>query len=293
MTDAADERTLMLRYLHGEVSEEERAAFEDRYLADDALFERLAALDDESIDDYALGRLPPAARERFEQRRLPAPGVAERVAFARSLRNAADEDAQRRAPVAIARRTLRALTAVAAALVLVVLGWMITVDRRLEGQLGQLRTQYAELGQREQALRQQVAELTSRLSQAPVIASPPHPAPAGGVALLTLVAGLTRSGGDASVLRLSPAVSAVRLRVEVEDDAHASYQAAVDTAEGAAVWRRSGLKTHAAAAGARYVILEVPPERLRAGDYVVRLSGSTGTGTSEDVGDYSFRVVRP
>src|SRR5262249_49813712 len=110
MSDASDERTLMLRYLHGEVSEEERAAFEDRYLADDALFERPAARDDESIDDSALGRLPPAARQRFEQRRLPNAGVAERVTFARSLRAAADEDARRRAPVAIPRRTLGALT---------------------------------------------------------------------------------------------------------------------------------------------------------------------------------------
>ena len=55
------------RYLLGELSEAERAQFEEAYFADDALFERFLAVKDELIDAYARDELAEAKRTRFTQ----------------------------------------------------------------------------------------------------------------------------------------------------------------------------------------------------------------------------------
>ncbi len=55
------------RYLLGELSEAERAQFEEAYFADDALFERFLAVKDELLDAYTRGELAEEKRKRFEQ----------------------------------------------------------------------------------------------------------------------------------------------------------------------------------------------------------------------------------
>jgi len=53
--------------LLGELSEAERAQFEEAYFADDALFERFLAVKDELLDAYARDELAQAKRTRFTQ----------------------------------------------------------------------------------------------------------------------------------------------------------------------------------------------------------------------------------
>jgi hypothetical protein len=47
-----EDQELIYKYLLGELSEDQQAGFEHRYFADDALFERLLAAEDELIDRY-------------------------------------------------------------------------------------------------------------------------------------------------------------------------------------------------------------------------------------------------
>jgi hypothetical protein len=54
------------RYLLGEVSDDERSEIEQGYFADDAFFDQLLDVQNDLVDSYVRGTLPPADRKRFE-----------------------------------------------------------------------------------------------------------------------------------------------------------------------------------------------------------------------------------
>lgn len=73
------------RYLLGELTETERAQFEEAYFTDDMLFERFLAVKNDLVDSYARHELAGAARERFEQHFLATQPRRERVNEAREF----------------------------------------------------------------------------------------------------------------------------------------------------------------------------------------------------------------
>src|SRR5260370_24083516 len=85
MIDKAEQHRLMTRYLFGEVSEEERAEFEDKYLKNSDVFQELIGLENEIIDRYVLGELSQPDRERFERSFLTHPERRQTVEIARCL----------------------------------------------------------------------------------------------------------------------------------------------------------------------------------------------------------------
>jgi anti-sigma factor RsiW len=75
----------MTQYLLGQLTEEEQAELEGAYLADDVLFEELAAAENDLRDAYARGELSTPDREAFEQRLLTTSGQQSEQEFARTL----------------------------------------------------------------------------------------------------------------------------------------------------------------------------------------------------------------
>ena len=67
MKDEADNETLLIQYLLGNLPEEQRLQIEGEFLSDDQRYERLLALENELFYDYAQNRLPPGEREQFEK----------------------------------------------------------------------------------------------------------------------------------------------------------------------------------------------------------------------------------
>ena len=63
-----DQDALMIRYLLGTASEEEQAQLEEKFFADDDLYQQLKALEDELRYEYARGGLTDAERRAFEAR---------------------------------------------------------------------------------------------------------------------------------------------------------------------------------------------------------------------------------
>jgi RNA polymerase sigma factor (TIGR02999 family) len=74
-----------VQYLLGELSEVDRDRFEDRYLADDTIYEQLLTVEDDLVDSYVRGELSPSQREHFERHFLSSPGRREKVDFARAF----------------------------------------------------------------------------------------------------------------------------------------------------------------------------------------------------------------
>jgi anti-sigma factor RsiW len=89
---AEGEERAMIQYWLGELSPEAEQRLEDRYFADDDLFEQLLAVREELFDAYARGELSEAERARFEQHLLHSPENREELEFARRFAGALDHE---------------------------------------------------------------------------------------------------------------------------------------------------------------------------------------------------------
>ena len=83
-----DEEALAIRYLEGEVTDEERSRVEERIFRDDEYFDQLEALRDEIVNDYVLGRLPSERRRHVAAWIDRSPTVRREVAFTSALSSA-------------------------------------------------------------------------------------------------------------------------------------------------------------------------------------------------------------
>ncbi len=72
-TQEPEETRLLIRYLLGDLLEEEQEKIEDRYASDDSFYFKLLAIEDELIDSYVLGQISRDDRRKFEQAYLSSP----------------------------------------------------------------------------------------------------------------------------------------------------------------------------------------------------------------------------
>jgi anti-sigma factor RsiW len=178
MKQRADSEKLMIRYLLGDVPEDEQIRIEERFFTDDEYFEQLLALEDDLIDDYVNGELTDREREQFEEYFLASPARRQRVEFAKTFMRAGSLPAlaeiampgeARPEPVPWWRNVMvfwRAQSlprrfALAASVVLVLGGsWLIVNTMRLRNHVEQLQAERGESQRREQELLQHIAGLS-------------------------------------------------------------------------------------------------------------------------------------
>jgi hypothetical protein len=80
-----DDRELFLRYLAGELGEEETGRFEEQLLFDDEFFDRMEEAQNDLLDAYAAGELGEAQRQRMEAVLRSNPAQKRRFRVARAL----------------------------------------------------------------------------------------------------------------------------------------------------------------------------------------------------------------
>ena len=80
-----DDQELIYKYLLGELPEEQQAELEQRYFADDELFERLMAVEDELINRYARNESSDEERQRIEAYFLVSQPRRKRLMFTQAL----------------------------------------------------------------------------------------------------------------------------------------------------------------------------------------------------------------
>jgi anti-sigma factor RsiW len=295
MKQRADSEKLMIRYLLGDVPEDEQIRIEERFFTDDEYFEQLLALEDDLIDDYVNGELTDREREQFEEYFLASPTRRQRVEFAKTFMRAASLPAlaeiampgeARPEPVPWWRtvmvfwraQSLLRRFALAASVVLVLGGsWLIVDTVRLRNQVEQLQ-----------------AEEFQRDVQFALMHAPPLDSLA-----FALFPGRARDIEGTNRFVIPQDVDSVQLRLYLPavaagvTDPRSRYRAVVRTAEGNEVWSQDGLK--AQRTGLReeaIVILDLPTPILPEGDYIITLSRRKSSGDFEDVGSYQFSVVR-
>jgi hypothetical protein len=269
-------------YLLGLQTEEEAAALEEAYFARADVLERLRAVEDDLLDDYAAGRLEAGDKAAFERRYLASGPLRERVATARALRDAV---AQRRPGSAGAAGPSRwgFALGIAAAVVLVVLGASLLPRRPPQSASG-----------------------SGGVSETPVPSSPapslvPGPTPPVGpaasrVAVLALSPVRLRGRDGTAVLQIPARTDEVVLELEGDPGLvprpGSGFDAAIKTVEGREVWRGEARTGDDARRPSLLAVARVPVGRLAAGDYLLTLS-ARGAGDDGTLHSYFFRVGAP
>ncbi len=87
MKESENRRRLLIRYLLGDLNEDEQGRIEERYFADNDFYTQLLVAEDELIDSYVLAELSRDDRERFELVYLSNPHRLKKVESSRTVLN--------------------------------------------------------------------------------------------------------------------------------------------------------------------------------------------------------------
>jgi len=312
MTANTGQQEIMKRYLLNELSEEERASFEERFDSDRDLFEEVVALENDMIDAYASGMLTSTEAKRFEDRYLTTPQRQSRVNFAKSLLGYVSE-AESTAPAkARPESTPKALfslqnffqlhTRVAAYSFMAVAAiavWLLVIDVRYRHELQETQTEQARLRQDAQELAARIKALTGELQEASAhtdhnqqVIPPQQPSQNVEVAELVISPGLARSGYAQNLLTIFPHAISAQLLLKLDQREYASYNATLETPEGTTVFDGKGLKSQISRGHGKVALVSLPLNKLQDNEYyILRLSG-VATDGPQSVDEYSFRVQR-
>jgi hypothetical protein len=282
---SADSDEQVVRYLLGDLPDDETERLDERSITDGAFAERLRAAENDLVDRYARGQPLGAPLERFERACRASPYLGEKVQFASAWHAFTQEPRLGRAPgrndAAPTRRAWLGLAA-AAALLVAGAGYLGVRNAQLRDEVGTLETRRA-------AIEQLNAELQRDVDRA----RQTTPAPASSLVTATFLLSAPRRGlsTDMTTVSIPRGTGQVSLRLQVESDEYATFWAAVrDPVTTRHVWRSRDLAAEASG-GDRIVTFTVPVETLLSQRYSVELFAVTAGGSAELVVQYPVRVV--
>jgi hypothetical protein len=242
------------RYLLGQATEEERSALELEYFHSEEAVDRIAAAEDDLIEDYLSDRLDPVERGLFERDYLAAPNHRRRVETIRQLLASTS-----RTEPGPSMDWSRQRLALAAALVLFAAGslWVFTSSRGERGVV--------------------VEKSSPTVSTPPSLpGQPPTTAPAAPRVFAVSISPVTvRSAAGAPAVIVPAGTDIVALSLEGEPDGRtgAGGRGSIRTVSGDEIWQGPATVTGDLPAGV-IARLDVPAARLPADDYVVTLFGT-------------------
>jgi anti-sigma factor RsiW len=293
-----------MRYLLGQLTEQETAEFEAQCFQDDGLFHEMTDLENDLLHSYVRGELSMAEQKEFEAGYLTSPARRRKVEFVQALEHHLFGSGREergltkwpaRAGFAVQSWQGRVVSGAIALVVLATISWLAIINYRLKNELRQMQVQQAELRQQQRQLEAQLAALSSRLQESAanshhVPQLPQRPQP---VAIAFNVApGLPRSADGIQQFAAPPRGVLIKLNLYLEDDKYTSYRAWLVTPSEKQLWRKAGLKSRVDTQGRQIVTCEIPSDVLGSGDYLVRLDGVAETGNVEkDITAYRFAVA--
>jgi methionine-rich copper-binding protein CopC len=286
MRQQSDERELMRSYLLGSLDDARLEQVEMLLLSDSQFQNDLRAAQDELIDDYAFGVLSGSERESFERHFLSSPERIDKLRFARAVNDYLGEDSGHEKGNSLGRaswwrtllrppagRNLLAGIALAACL-LIVVGVLVWRDAR-----------------QRQAIRERIARAEIESEVALWTRKPPVSIDGSSrFARLTLTPGIMRESVGVRRVVIAGDTPAAQLRLELTDQHSESYEATLLTDEDVVVFSVGSLRPENDE-GDRVLILIIPAKFLPAGDYKLKLRGTTTDGRTSDAGSYPFQVV--
>jgi hypothetical protein len=267
------------RYLLGEASDEECDVLEQEYFAHQDAVDRIAAAEEDLIEDYLAGQLSPGERERFERTYLAAPQHRVRVATIRRLMahgaRAAQIDRQKQ-PALPQRRLPRPGPWLAlAASLLIVASWALWM-------FSPFSTRPSEMVDNR---RPEPSIPVARDDR------PSTPPAARRIFALTVSPAGVRGGATDTGAAIPAGTDDVALRLESDGESRqlTARRASVRTVSGREVWQGPVTAERDRVPGAVARIV-VPASSLPPDDYLITLYGSDRAGTEREWTQYFLRV---
>ena len=303
MRSQRSDETWHVKYLLGNLTEDEQVEVEDRAFADADYLSALEATEADLIDAYVRGELSQSDRRSFEFRFLTSPERRRKVEFARALATIASESKIQEPRAAGRPFFTRAFWgwnpvvqfAAAMATLMCIAGgaWLVSENAAIRSRVTALEAERRDFELREQNLRQRLSEEQGRAAALAAQNRPPSEvARAPLIASLVLVPGLSRAQTSVEQLVLDPSVQIARIEIELESrDDFPRFRAELRTRRGEEILSRSNLVRRKSGPGFA-VSIDVPASALAAGDYELALKGIAADHASQDVGYYYFGVQK-
>lgn len=288
---------LLVRYLLGDVSEEEQVAVEDRAFSDVAYRGALEAAEADLIDAWVRGDLDKAQRRAFAQRFLNSASRRRKVDFAQDLaRVAAELNAVPAAKPPLWRvlanlmaggnPAIRLASSIAAVLCVAGAVWLAVENTRIRSSLGMLESGQTALLRQLSDEQRRAAALADQLRRpSPAIMQPPA------IASLILLPGVSRSQTAVQQLPLQAGAQIVHIEIPLDfRDNYQSFRADLRTRGGQEILTVGNLSRQKNTAGS-VVSFDVPVSILHAGGYELALKGIGRGESAQDIGFYYFNVL--
>lgn len=308
MEDGSIGEAVVVRYLLGDLAEEELVQVEDRAFVDPDYLKLIEAVEADLIDAYVRDQMQGHERKRFEDRFFASAERRRKVEFARAWARVADEakaiPGEARAAATLETRGswrdwfafLRRpapgfqFAMVAAAAILVgVISWQVVQTSKLRSRVGELEAERGRQQQREQTLQSSLDAERARAQDLNAQLQQGTPA---GIASLTLLPGLLRGETVLPQLVVPQSAQLARLEIQLEPrDKYPQFRAELRSQRGDEILASNKLREQRSN-GTRAVVLEIPASIFSSGDYELTLKGMNPGRQFEDVGYYRFSVRR-
>jgi hypothetical protein len=285
---------LAVRYLLGDLTDDEQVEVEDRAFADHQYMERMLAVEDDLIDNYLRGSLSERERSQFEKRFLASDHRRQKIEFARAL---AEVSSRRAAPAdqeapfwESLLGFLRSLSpglkfSLATASLVAIIGaaWLIGQKITLRREVKPFQAEKRDTQTRQETPKEVVAQ---REPERPAPSQPARPT----MASIMLLPGISRSAAERPRLAVPQTAQLIRLQVVLEcTDDYRSFKVELRNPQGQEAWTKDRLHAQQSRAG-RVINLVIPRSVFRSGQYELALKGSVDNQATEDLRYYYFDV---
>lgn len=273
-------RETIRRFLLGDLNDEGREQVEKRIFTDGEYRQEVLIVEDELLEDYALGELSERERELFQLHYLSTPRQTQKLRVSRALNKYAANHAiplpdVERGFVSRLSDLTRSGNRFPQLVFATLLGVVVLAGLWFGWQTWRARSEQARLNQ-------ELAQLNSARSLA---ATPDSSV----VAVTFARVQLRDPKSKVNIARITSNVAVVRLQVPLPATQQESYQASLRTSGGSQILTMSNLKPLRQDASPM-LVLQLPARILTNNDYLLTVRGVHANGQVEDVGDYSFRV---
>lgn len=273
------------RYLLGELRPEERERVEVQYLADDSVHERLLAMEDEVLDDYAGGSLAPDKSRYVKETLLVTREGNERLNFSKALATvirtqspAAAQDS--RIPLIMVMRLWGAWRVLVPATAAIVLSIVLVALWYGLSRTGKSPAAIARNG-----------ATSSPINRAPSSKSVPPTVP---LPLLAFALHPISRGAESipNIVRLPPEAVRIVLQTDIPGNASGTYRAFVQSIDSSASHEAARVSAARLQAGIVRVSAEFPSVVLENGDFILRIKLVVHHKALEEVAALSFALTR-
>ncbi|HKE32396.1 MAG TPA: hypothetical protein VKD65_11780 [Candidatus Angelobacter sp.] len=305
---------LLIRYLLGELPAEETERLDELSIADEEVAARLSGVENDLVDAYVRAEVKGEDLRRFESFYLSSANRREKVQFARALLTR--ERGTATAPAMVIRTgvappqepdkkssprrglqwpwpALQLGFASAAAVLLIMAGYLLVDNMRLHEQMRESRNRQSEFDRRERDLRSELDQQRSAYAQAqeelqhfrdsqsnlelttaPLLLLPP-----------------SRSVSAVPAISLRPGTDLVVLLLTLESDDFPAYRVVLKDPATRQIRWRSATVTATSAGEKKVVSVSFRAGLLKPQNYIAELTGISAQGSSELIAGYPFRAV--